>query len=256
MTDVHNMTSPSEEVDCELDDGRAFSPEGEELFTAYFLPTVGRIVQVRQFKSRLSAVTPARRRLITPETVEVPYVSRRPAKARIKLLCYNIHNDLRIAGTLTMSEWPEGPLKHLQLYVDRLYTFRKERFAWTAVAEIGDLGHPHVHICLPRDFKIEDLQDRWEQSSIADFQVLENHKDVLAWSLYIAKDFELKEHERPTYRRYHSAHGYQPKPVKLKGLTKDQILQIAQEQAALHGSELNEWDGSDAWCPKGYFWTV
>jgi len=257
MTGIHNMTPTSDEGVWELDDGRVISANGEELFTAYYLPTVGRLVVMRKFKRRFPAAIPSMRQSnqCSSSESQTPYVSRRPAKSRTDLLCYNIHNDLRIAGTLTMSEWPKDVLKPLQRYIERLYYFRGD-FPWTAVAEIGRNGNPHWHICLPSDFDIGDLEDRWETSSITDFQILHNHQDLLGWSLYLAKDFELKQHERLTYRRFHRPHGYKPKPIKLEGITKEEVLLIAQEQAALHGSELTEWEGSDAWCPKGYFWDV
>lgn len=258
MTELDNKNSPSDDGDWLLDDGRVISANGEELFTMHFLPSVGRLILTRRFKSRLSAATPVMRRLTgrSPRDGQTPYVSRQPAKARNKLLCYNIHNDLRIAGTLTLSEWPDGVEKPLQLYIDRLQDSRPASFPWMAVAEIGGLGQPHWHICLPGDFEIEELVDRWEASSITNFQYLSTNDDLVRWSLYMAKHFEMKMSERLTYRRYHAAHGFHPKPIRKERVTREEAYQIAVEQAALHGSDLAEWNGPDAWCPKGYFWDV
>lgn len=185
-----------------------------------------------------------------------PYVSRRAQKNRLNLLNYNVHNRLRIAGTLTLSEWPDGLQQPLRGFIKRLKYQAGARFPWSAVAEVGEFGQPHWHLCLPDSFEQETLETCWDSTSVTDFRLLETKDDVAKWSWYMGKTFDLPIFERLTHRRFHSGPGYYPRPLKYEMITKAEAIRLVEEQAQRSGSEITEWDGPNAWCPKAYFWNV
>lgn len=239
-----------------LDDGRLITDDGEELFTVYLLPTVGRLVLTRDFNPNMSAATPVIRRQgqshLGSDNTE--YVSRRPAKARSALLRYHIHNRLSIAGTLTLGDWDEGVVLPLRRFIERLRYARGDVFPWTAVAEIGAKGNPHWHVCLPDCFSIEELHDQWGVFNISEFETILNDKSLLKWTRYMSKRFSLGLSERLTYRRFHCGPGFRPQAIKIERITRSNAHRLAQELSNDVGSEVVEWTGTDAWCPVGYFW--
>ena len=241
-----------------LDDGRLITSDGEELFTAYLLPTVGRLVLVREFKPQFSAATPIMRRLSRSQggPDSVAYVSRRPAKARAALLAYHLHNELSMSGTITMSAWGEGVMPSLRRFIERLRYANNGSFPWTAVAEIGEKGNPHWHLCLPGHFSSDELQDQWGVFNISEFEHLSSEVNLVKWTGYMGKTFDNSFSERLTYRRFHSGPGYKPKPIKIERMTRHDALRLAESLSTDRGTNLVQWNGPDAWCPVGFFWHV
>jgi len=153
-----------------------------------------------------------------------------------------------------MGDWDEGVLPPLRRFIERLRYANNGSFPWTAVAELGIKGNPHWHVCLPNCFSLDELHDQWGAFNISTFEPLIGNEDILKWTSYLGKTFDLGLSKRLTYRRFHSGPGFKPKTIRIERLTRQNAERLAEKLSSESGSEFVEWTGSDAWCPIGFFW--